>query len=547
MIRTRVAREIVHHIEQGEWTASQVLDAYIARSLIAQRMTHCLTEVMFEQARADALALDKEFAISKTLKGPLHGVPVSFKDLYNVKDIDSTMGYTSYADKPQAEDASPVEAIRAAGGIPFVKTNLTQGLMSYETVNPLWGRTVSPHDAHFSSGGSSGGEGALLAMDGSALGWGTDIGGSLRIPAAYCGIYAFTPSPGRISRAGITRLNRTWILGVPDVLGPIARSIDDLELACRVAFGQDMDINDYVHAPVPFKDTQLAEGKLRFGYYVDDHFVKASPACERAVLETVEALRREEHECVKITIPQRSTASKALELFVELTSADGFQTLAEPNGSDPLEPELYLILLAPKSFGWLRSLAAWATRQFLRDEIYAKIIMASRKKSVREYWRISAERDAYARLFYKEIWDKHGLDGIIAPVHALPRLPHHATQRIVPLSGATALYNIVQCPAGALPVTHVDAARDQLTAGWTDHLRKRTAEGRGSPFLEGFLYGKGGCYDVEKMAGLPVGIQIAGRKLEDEKVLAMMRIVDKALGPRGFGPGSWSGQRGSTG
>lgn len=92
--------------------------------------------------------------------------------------------------------------MRKEGGIPFVKTNLPQTMMFFECINPLWGRTSNPFSSLHSSGGSSGGEGALLGMDGSALGWGTDIGGSLRIPASWSGCYALKPGFGRVSAAG---------------------------------------------------------------------------------------------------------------------------------------------------------------------------------------------------------------------------------------------------------------------------------------------------------------------------------------------------------
>ena len=93
--------------------------------------------------------------------------------------------------------------MREAGGIPFVKTNIPQTLMFFECINPVWGRTLNPYSALHTSGGSSGGEGALLAMDGSVLGWGSDVGGSLRIPASFCGIYSLKPGHGRISSEGV--------------------------------------------------------------------------------------------------------------------------------------------------------------------------------------------------------------------------------------------------------------------------------------------------------------------------------------------------------
>lgn len=88
------------------------------------------------------------------------------------------------------------------GAIPIVKTNVPQTLFAFECNNPVWGRSTNPYNSKYTCGGSTGGEGALLAMDGSAIGIGSDIGGSLRIPAAYCGIYALKTTSGRLSRGG---------------------------------------------------------------------------------------------------------------------------------------------------------------------------------------------------------------------------------------------------------------------------------------------------------------------------------------------------------
>lgn len=97
----------------------------------------------------------------------------------------------------------------AAGAIPIVKTNIPQTMLAFECCNPLWGRSTNPFNDEYTCGGSSGGEGALLGMDGSVIGLGSDIGGSLRIPAAYCGIYSFKPGVGRISTGGVRSV---WII-----------------------------------------------------------------------------------------------------------------------------------------------------------------------------------------------------------------------------------------------------------------------------------------------------------------------------------------------
>lgn len=129
--------------------------------------------------------------------------------------------------------------------------------------------------------------------------------------------------------------------------------------------------------------------------------------------------------------------------------------------------------------------------------------------------------------------------------------PSRSVQFLSTLACADLVYNVTDAPVGTLPVTRVRAT-DVATAEWTD---PHTGRGHGSPLIEQMLYGKpapsagpekgkgkGGFYDPEKMAGLPVGVQVVGRRWEDEKVIEMMRVVDDALGPRDFGPGSWKEQ-----
>lgn len=109
---------------------------------------------------------------------------------------------------------------------------------------------------------------------------------------------------------------------------------------------------------------------------------------------------------------------------------------------------------------------------------------------------------------------------------------------VAALSAATILYNIVDSPVGTIPVTHVDPELDGLTPEWLD---RKVGTGHGSPILERLLYNSGSwsIYDAKKMAGLPVGVQVVGKKWEEEKAIEMMKVVDKALGKRRFGPGSW--------
>lgn len=529
-ITKATASEIVKRIEHGEWTASQVLEAFIARATLAEKTTNCVTEVLFEQARREAQELDDEFSKTKRLKGPLHGVPASFKDHFEIAGVDATSGYSHWANQPSEKDAAMVTLYRSMGAIPFVKTNVPQNMaLSFECSNPLWGRTLNPWSAKYTCGGSSGGEAALLAMDGAGIGAGSDVGGSLRIPASYSGIYSLRPTAGRVSMEGVRDLEPGFE-GIKTTAGPMARCVEDLEIISRGILGISDDYNEV--APTPWKDAELPK-RLRFGYYTDDGFVKASPANKRAVLETVKALQEQGHECVEFKIPD---PTRPLEVFVAITTSDGYKTLEAHTGPDPKESNLFLATLGPKLPGLIRSIGLWLMKYVIGDHVSIPIVAASRAKSVKEYWEWTAKRDDYRRLFYDEAWTKQQFDGIIAPVQAMPSIPHGGCAHLSPLAAATILYNVLNYPAGVVPVTRVDPAKDQLTQEW-QHLH-------GAKAVESMIYK--GCkptYNPEAMRGIPVGVQVVGKPWEDEKVIGMMRVVDVALGDRDLGAGTWEGSK----
>ncbi|PPQ65493.1 hypothetical protein CVT26_000133 [Gymnopilus dilepis] len=522
------APEIVTRIQQGEWTATQVLEAYIARAAYAHAKTNCLTEIMFESARRRASELDEHFAATKQLKGPLHGIPVSIKDQFEIVGWDNTVGFSQWCNKPASRNADIIEYLLEAGAVLYVKTNVPQTMFAFECCNPVWGRTTNPYNDKYTCGGSSGGEAALLAMDGSPLGIGTDIGGSLRIPAAYCGIYSLKPGSGRISYAG-AKGPVPGFDGVVTVAGPMGRSVADLELCSRALFG--MPGRSHTIPPVPFRDIQLS-AKLKFGYYLSDNYIKASPACRRAVLETVEALQAAGHECVEFELPDPTIP---YHLFPAITSADGYKTMLSHLGPDKKENALFLVTLGPKLPSVVRVFAAWVLETYLGDKIFAEAIRVTKSKSVTEYWKLIYQKEQYIQRFYQEIWNTQGFDSIIAPVQAIPQLPHGGCDNFSAMATATILYNMLDLPTGCLPVTRVNPSKDQLTEEWIK------GPGHGSPIFEAGIYtSKKALYDPEATKGMPINIQVACKRWEEEKVLAIMTVIDNALGKeRGFGPGTW--------
>ncbi|KAG9316056.1 amidase signature domain-containing protein [Chiua virens] len=525
------ATEIVESIAAGEWTASQVLEAYMARAAVAQAKTNCITEVLFEDAKKQVKELDEEFARTGKLRGSLHGVPMSFKDQYETVGYDATIGFTHWANKPATGDAFLVTQCRKAGAVIIVKTNVPQTMFAFECANALWGRTTNPWGDKFTCGGSSGGEAALLAMDGSALGVGSDIGGSLRIPTSYCGVYAFKPSSDRVSGDGTKSCNPGFE-AIRVSYGPMGRSVKDCELFCRIVFGEQ----DSAHkiAPIPFRPIELAN-KLKFGYYFSDGMLQSSPANVRAVQETINVLRSQGHECIEFS---PTLSKEAMNTFVGLITADGYQRMLSTVESDPKEDSLFISTLGPKLPGFVRSLIAWAAKTFYGDQAFHDLFLLARSKSVAEFVEFADRRNKLIISWYREVWDKYGFDGIIAPVQSLPTVPHGGCAMLSPIAICTILYNIIDSPVGIIPITRVDPKQDILPVDFVPGASGTSA------VLEKQMYtDPTPVYDPVAMAGIPVGVQVVGRKWEDEKVLAMMKVVDDALGPtRGFGPGSWTVQ-----
>jgi Asp-tRNA(Asn)/Glu-tRNA(Gln) amidotransferase A subunit family amidase len=220
---------LVAKVQSGDLDPEDVLLAYSKRALEAHRKTNCLTEVMISEAQALARECNRA--------GPLAGTPVSLKDTVGVAGFASCMGYSSPSRLvPFQKDAAIVRLLRDAGAYPFVKTNVPITLLSFESSSDVWGRTTNPYSPGHSPGGSTGGEAALLALGGSRLGIGTDVAGSVRIPAHYSGIYTIKASTHRFPKSGCT----TSVVGqegVSAVYSPMTRTLEDLDTFWRAVVG----------------------------------------------------------------------------------------------------------------------------------------------------------------------------------------------------------------------------------------------------------------------------------------------------------------------
>lgn len=264
---------------------------------------NCLHEVFFEDAIRVAKELDEHLAATGTPKGPLHGLPISLKDQFHVKGVDTTMGYVGWIGTYQGKKNDPrhrvveselVRELRNLGAVLFCKTSVPVTLMSGETTNQIIGYTWNPKNRNLSSGGSSGGEGALIALRGSPAGFGTDIGGSVWIPASFNGIFGLRPSAGRIPYEGAANSidGQNTILSV---IGPLVTSIGGLKLLFKAILSQEPWRHDPLSLPLPWRDDvedqtknfitekDSTASKLTFGIMRHDGRVEPQPPVKVAM------------------------------------------------------------------------------------------------------------------------------------------------------------------------------------------------------------------------------------------------------------------------
>lgn len=219
----------------------------------AHEKTNCLTEVMLPDAEVWA---ENEV----DLKGPLAGIPVSLKDSIAVKGFDTSVGYSCNTGKPCATDGSLVKILKAAGAIPYVKSNLPTTLLSFESANDVWGRCTNPHNTQFSPGGSTGGESALLAYGGGRIGVGSDVAGSVRTPAHFSGIYSLRCSTGRWPKMG-NYTSMPGQEGIPSVFSPMARTLGDLVYFTKSLIGMRPWKWDHTVHPIEWKQETATDVK----------------------------------------------------------------------------------------------------------------------------------------------------------------------------------------------------------------------------------------------------------------------------------------------
>jgi Asp-tRNA(Asn)/Glu-tRNA(Gln) amidotransferase A subunit family amidase len=265
----------------------ELVQAHLDRIAKVNPQINAVVQIDPERALADARAAEQAVTGKRRL-GALHGVPITIKSSIEAAGMRCEAGSKLRENFVAAKDAPLVGRLRNAGAIILGATNTPELLMAWETDNLLYGRTNNPWDLSRTAGGSSGGEAAAIASGCSAAGVGSDGGGSIRVPAHFCGICGLKPTAGRIPATGHfpQSVGPFALLGV---VGPLGRTIGDLKILFDVMQGPDN--GDPSAAPVPVRWPQPREKRVRIGYFEDDGHTPVTPETREAVRQAAKALR----------------------------------------------------------------------------------------------------------------------------------------------------------------------------------------------------------------------------------------------------------------
>jgi fatty acid amide hydrolase len=386
------------------------------------------------------------------------------------------------------------------------KTNLAQIHVFHEGDNPVYGRTNNPWNADRSCGGSSAGEGAIIAAGGVPLGIGSDIGGSVRIPAHFCGIHALKPTANRLTRrASFDAVAWAGADAIVAQGGPLARSVADLAVAFEVLAIPDDE--DPSIPPVPVRDPAAVDvSGLRIGWFDSDGLFEPAPAVRRAVHEARAHLETAGAATVEITPPD---VQAAVGLYFGILSADGARWGRDHLAGGPIDRRVRALIALSRVPSPVRPFVAALARALGQNGL-AHVAASIGGRSAADYWRLVTEADRYRDRFATLMRDER-LDAVISPPHALPALTHGASFD-VSMGGAYALlFNLLGYPAGVVSTTSVRPGEETDRPDSRDRAEKVAAR-------------------VESgSTGLPIGVQVAARPWREDVVLTVMRQIENSV------------------
>ena len=321
-------------VSKKEVSPVEIVDAHLSRIQATEPVLNSFITILAEEARGSARQAEREIQAGK-YRGPLHGIPVGLKDLYNTRGVRTTSGSRIFDNFVPAEDCTVAVRFREAGAILLGKLNMHQFALGPTGENPDYGHMHNPWNPEMVSGGSSGGSGSAVAAGQCTITTGSDTGGSIRIPAALCGIVGLKPTYGLVSRYGLTPLS--WSLDHP---GPMVRTVEDAALAMNAIAGYDPKDVASANVTVPDYTESLTEDirGLRIGVPKEYFEVPLDPEVRQSVQNALSQFESMGAEVREVSFPmfEQSQAISTAVLLAE--AAAYYRDIVEKDGDKVYEP-----------------------------------------------------------------------------------------------------------------------------------------------------------------------------------------------------------------
>jgi len=328
------AGDLSRLVSKKEVSPVEIVDAHLSRIQATEPVLNSFITLMAEEARGSARQAEREIQAGK-YRGPLHGIPVGLKDLYNTRGVRTTSGSRIFDNFVPAEDCTVAVRFREAGAILLGKLNMHQFALGPTGENPDYGHMHNPWNPEMVSGGSSGGSGSAVAAGQCTIATGSDTGGSIRIPAALCGIVGLKPTYGLISRYGLTPLS--WSLDHP---GPMVRTVEDAALAMNAIAGYDPKDVASANVTVPDYTESLTEDirGLRIGVPKEYFEAPLDPEVRQSVQNALSQFESMGAEVREVSFPmfEQSQAISTAVLLAE--AAAYYRDIVEKDGDKVYEP-----------------------------------------------------------------------------------------------------------------------------------------------------------------------------------------------------------------
>lgn len=488
-ITEMAATDLAAKIASGELSSVEVTKAFAHRAVILNQFTNFAMEFFINEALVRAQELDDYYKEHGKTVGSLHGLPISLKEQIGYAGKITNGGWVGWLDNIPEEDAATIKVLKKLGAVLYVRTNQPQSLMHLDSNNNIIGRTRNPYNSLLTPGGSSGGEGACVAGKGSAMGVGTDIGGSIRAPAAFSGCYGLRPTTRRISTWGGVSSGKGQE-SVVAVAGPLTNSVEDIELFMKsyINEGKPWDFDQWC-IPVLWRDVAKPNpSDITVAVMKDDGTVKPHPPIARGIQTVADKLKAAGVNVIEFDPIGIEEAYDVVHTMYSVDNNDAQKEMIKPSG-EPLLP-----------------LTKWALSYGGGDKVY----------TITENRELNYKRDNL-RKKYNDYFVQQKVDFIISPTY-VGTAPVCIEDGIAgPLYwGYTSLFNLLDLPTLVLPTQlYQDPAIDVKE---TDFKPRNE--------IEKIEHDK---YIPELFKGAPIAFQLTGRRYFDEEVCAFGKVLDEIL------------------